>query len=144
MFYFASQLAQISPTFHALSLPQLAFMRKLLTFSLEMELPSGSGEFVDIESGGRYECILNVGDCLQMWTGLCSARHRVHLPSLLAEEDQTGPMQDTVDERFSIAYFAKPNRAASLRPLLHDIAKAKDVSFMTAGEFQQMRISGTY
>ncbi|KAJ4859447.1 2OG-Fe(II) oxygenase superfamily domain-containing protein [Trichoderma breve] len=111
---------------------------------LQMELPSGSGEFVDIESGGRYECILNVGDCLQMWTGLCSARHRVHLPSLLAQEDQTGPMQDTVAERFSIAYFAKPNRAASLRPLLHDTAKAKDVSFMTAGEFQHMRISGTY
>lgn len=119
-------------------------MKKLLTVSLEMELPSGSGEFVDIESGGRYECILNVGDCLQMWTGLCSARHRVHLPVLLAQEDQTRPMQDTVEERFSIAYFAKPNRAASLRPLLHDTAKAKDVSFMTAGEFQHMRISGTY
>lgn len=121
----------------------LAFSRKLLThlFYIEVELPPGSGEFVDIESGGRYECILNVGDCLQMWTGLCSARHRVHLPE--ASQANGTEMEDMIDERFSIAYFAKPNRSASLRPLL-EMAVKEETTYMTAGEFQNMRISGTY
>ncbi|KAF7591576.1 hypothetical protein BBP40_001324 [Aspergillus hancockii] len=104
---------------------------------LQMELPPGSGNFVDIESGGPHECILNVGDCLQQWTGLHSARHRVHLPGWM--NDRVG---ETVDERFSIAYFVKPDRSASLRPLLGDIVPGKQ--YMTAGEFQDVRIRGTY
>lgn len=100
----------------------------------EMEVPPHSGQFADIESGGPYECILNVGDCLQKWTGLHSARHRVHLPS----EEQTDGM---VPERFSIAYFAKPDRAAILRPLLEGTSNEK---YLTADEFQHMRIAGTY
>ncbi|GAB1203511.1 hypothetical protein APSETT445_002146 [Aspergillus pseudonomiae] len=101
---------------------------------LQMEVPPHSGQFADIESGGPYECILNVGDCLQKWTGLYSARHRVHLPS----EEQIDGM---VPERFSIAYFAKPDRAAILRPLLEGIS---DEKYLTANEFQHMRIAGTY
>ncbi|PTB66088.1 Clavaminate synthase-like protein [Trichoderma citrinoviride] len=112
---------------------------------LQVELPSGSGKFVDIASGGRYECILNVGDCLHLWTGLRSARHRVHLPASGNAGKTADSEDDVVDERYSIAYFAKPNRSASLRPLLQDAgARAEGVSYMTAGEFQQMRISGTY
>ncbi|KAM0262607.1 hypothetical protein ACHAQJ_001652 [Trichoderma viride] len=106
---------------------------------LQVEMPPGSNKFVDILSGGRYECILNVGDCLQMWTRLCSARHRVHLPELA----QACKTQDMVEERFSIAYFAKPNRSASLRPLLQSAVTEED-AYMTAGEFQNMRILGTY
>lgn len=110
-----------------------------------MELPPRSGNFVPVTSGGQHECILNVGDCLQLWTGLHSARHRVHLN---ANSDG-----DLVPERFSIAYFGKPDRAALLAPLLatsdvdvHDGEEAinEKVSHMTAHEFQQMRIQGTY
>jgi isopenicillin N synthase-like dioxygenase len=110
-----------------------------------VELPAGSGKFVDIESGGPHECILNVGDCLHQWTGLHSARHRVHVP----EQPQgkgSDEAEDIVDERFSIAYFAKPDRAASLRPLLDGVGPGDDIGsgYMTAGEFQHMRIQGTY
>ena len=104
-----------------------------------MESPCGSNNYVDIESGGHYECILNVGDCLQKWTGLHSARHRVHLP---AQERAGG--DDTVAERFSIAYFAKPDREAVLRPLLPGEDRNGHEPYMTAGEFQAMRIKGTY
>lgn len=108
-----------------------------------MEFPRGSGKFVDVESGGPHECILNVGDCLEKWTGLPSARHRVHLPERLqCDDDQKGDAM--VDERFSIAYFAKPDRAASLRPLLEGLGQSAEEVYMTAGEFQHMRISQTY
>ncbi|OQE37136.1 hypothetical protein PENCOP_c010G06195 [Penicillium coprophilum] len=105
-----------------------------LTFK-EMEQPPGSGVFVPADNAGPHECIVNVGDCLQMWTGLHSARHRVHL----AKENQ-GNM---VPERFSIAYFAKPDRAALLRPLLDSLDKPAQ-KLLTANEFQHMRIEGTY
>ena len=110
---------------------------------LQMELPHGSGKFVDIESGGPHECILNVGDCLQKWTGLHSARHRVHLPGL-PQGEKTQSADDVIDERFSIAYFAKPDRAASLRPLLDSARPSVPEVYMTAGEFQHMRIQGTF
>ncbi|KAK7991220.1 hypothetical protein PG988_000014 [Apiospora saccharicola] len=101
--------------------------------------PPGSGTFVDVASGGLHECIVNVGDCLAKWTGLNSVCHRVHLPDKKSNEQSRQP--DIVDERFSIAYFGKPDRSASLRPLL---GEAKEETHMTAGEFQNMRIQGTY
>ncbi|KAH8647772.1 hypothetical protein BX600DRAFT_503147 [Xylariales sp. PMI_506] len=110
---------------------------------LQVEAPLGSGEFVDIESGGPYECILNVGDCLNKWTGLTSARHRVHLPNP-PKDKSVDPNSDLIEERFSIAYFAKPNRGASLRPLTGACASTGEELYMTAGEFQQSRILGTY
>ncbi|KAL4954840.1 hypothetical protein BDW69DRAFT_162380 [Aspergillus filifer] len=117
---------------------------------LQMEVPPHSGQFTDIQSGGLHECILNVGDCLQLWTGLHSARHRVHLPGSKTfckdrEEGQgqgQGEEDGMVAERFSIAYFAKPDRAAVLGPLLEE-RKAGE-KYMTANEFQHMRIAGTY
>lgn len=89
-------------------------------------------------SGGLHECIVNVGDCLAKWTGLNSVCHRVHLPD---KNNEDSMQQDIVDERYSIAYFGKPDRSASLRPLL---GEAKATTYMTAGEFQNMRIQGTY
>ncbi|KAJ5154262.1 Oxoglutarate/iron-dependent dioxygenase [Penicillium coprophilum] len=106
-----------------------------LTFK-EMEQPPGSGVFVPADNAGLHECIVNVGDCLQIWTGLHSARHRVHL----AKRESQG---DMVPERFSIAYFAKPDRAALLRPLLDSLDKPTQ-KLLTANEFQHMRIEGTY
>ncbi|OJJ36075.1 hypothetical protein ASPWEDRAFT_41308 [Aspergillus wentii DTO 134E9] len=105
---------------------------------LQVEVPPHSGQFEDIDSGGPYECILNAGDCLQMWTGLHSARHRVHLPDQFKEEQSDG----MVPERFSIAYFAKPDRDAILRPLMGE--DNPEGEYLTANEFQHMRIAGTY
>lgn len=111
----------------------------LIAWCLEAESPPGSGTFVDVASGGLHECIVNVGDCLAKWTGLNSVCHRVHLPD--NKTDMAEGKKDIVAERFSIAYFGKPDRSASLRPLL---GEAKEDAYMTAGEFQNMRIQGTY
>lgn len=104
-----------------------------------MEMPPGSGVFVPADSAGPHECIVNVGDCLQMWTGLHSARHRVHL----VQGENQGNL---VPERYSIAYFAKPDRAALLRPLLESLVQESKPAqkVLTADEFQHMRIAGTY
>ncbi|KAF2636554.1 Clavaminate synthase-like protein [Massarina eburnea CBS 473.64] len=104
---------------------------------LQVEFPDDSGEFAPIASGGPHECILNVGDCLRQWTGIRSARHRVDLPD---------GAKNVVEERFSIAYFAKPDRDASLHPLLDELRRGEDaaVTYPTAGEFQNMRIAATY
>jgi isopenicillin N synthase-like dioxygenase len=66
-----------------------------------MEQPLGGGVFVPADSGGPHECIINVGDCLQLWMGLHSARHRVHMPPAKNERHEG----DLVRERFSVAYF---------------------------------------
>ncbi|KAK8036631.1 hypothetical protein PG994_015402 [Apiospora phragmitis] len=105
---------------------------------LQAETPPGSGVFADVASGGQHECIVNVGDCLAKWTGLNSVCHRVHLPE---KDGGVDGQPDVVDERFSIAYFGKPDRSASLRPLM---GEAKEATYVTAGEFQNMRIQGTY
>lgn len=59
-----------------------------------------------------------------------------------------GVHDDLVSERFSIAYFAKPDRHAVLRPLNDEWSTGgegtSDGSVLTAGEFQLMRINGTY
>ncbi|KAH8690319.1 hypothetical protein BGW36DRAFT_390590 [Talaromyces proteolyticus] len=106
---------------------------------LEMESPPNSGKFIPINSGGQGECILNVGDCLEMWTGLRSARHRVHLPDPSIHPKGS---DDAIMERFSIAYFAKPDRTAILRPLQQTVEYGQQ--YLTANEFQHMRIQGTY
>jgi isopenicillin N synthase-like dioxygenase len=61
----------------------------------------------------------------------------------LAKSENQGRV---IPERFSIAYFAKPDRAALLRPLLDSLVdSSKPVQkFLTAKEFQHMRIEGTY
>ncbi|KAI9709701.1 MAG: hypothetical protein M1820_003103 [Bogoriella megaspora] len=111
---------------------------------LQVESPPYSNSFHEITSHGLQECIVNVGDCLEKWTGgrLRSARHRVHLPERKEESGEEG----IVEERFSIAYFAKPDRSASLKPLVGKEAEEEgdDGKWMTAGEFQNMRINGTY
>lgn len=121
---------------------------------LEVEDQVAKGTYKPIESADIDEMILNAGDCLQKWTAnrICSARHRVHAPtgkSMYGGGVEANGVHDLVSERFSIAYFAKPDRHAILRPLsdewlVNGEGDMSDSSGMTAGEFQLMRINGTY
>lgn len=93
-----------------------------------------------------------VGDCLEKLTGLPACKHRVHLPDALSlrgtptEKEENEGEAEVVEARFSIAYFGKPDREASLRPLVEGLLLKEGVKekYMTAGEFQEMRIQGTY
>jgi isopenicillin N synthase-like dioxygenase len=137
---------------------------------LEIESQTETGSYIHIASGGKTELVLNVGDCLQRWTNgeilhpyvdmvhvksiskhfltnmpgldrLRSANHRVTLPV-----DLKASAESRVDERYSVAYFGKPDRHALVRSL-PEVAQGQPLRYtetMTAWEFNQARLLQTY
>ncbi|KAL3477309.1 hypothetical protein BJX99DRAFT_246271 [Aspergillus californicus] len=105
-------------------------------------LPSGNGE------GGR-EMIVNVGDCLQRWTNdrLRSANHRVTLPVGMKMDSASSTSGGEVPDRYSIAYFGKPNRDVSVAAIPELMRAGEEVRYegaMTAWEYNQSRLLQTY
>jgi len=103
---------------------------------LEAEDQSCNGIFHPV-TAAQPIMVVNVGDAMQRWTNgrLKSAMHRVTVPSQL--KGGTG----TVPSRYSIAFFCKPNRDASLAPfpmLLTD-SKAIYEENITAGEYNMRK-----
>ncbi|KAI9727745.1 MAG: hypothetical protein M1834_007984 [Cirrosporium novae-zelandiae] len=109
---------------------------------LEVECPDKPGHFEPIESD-KVEMIANIGDCLQRWTNdqLHSTRHRVHI----SQRDLKAGTK-ILPSRYSIAFFAKPNRKSSLQPFAELVEPGQEPKYgnMTAGEFIIQRSSTTY
>lgn len=111
------------------------------TGGLEVETSSRDG-FQPVDA--PLPCMLVIlGDSMEHWTNgaLRSVWHRVTVP-----EAFKGSEAATIPERYSFAYFGKPDRTASLRPLsafATDETPARYVA-MTAGEYQQSKLSQTY
>lgn len=110
------------------------------TGGLQVEDQTQLGTFRDIESAGPTDIILNIGDSLQRLTNdtFKAACHRVtYPPTIKADGDEMIP------ERYSIAYFAKPNRSASLLPLKEFITEATPCHYedITAWEWNNLRIA---
>lgn len=107
---------------------------------LQVEDQQQLGTFHGIESTDMTEIILNIGDSLQRLTNdtFRAACHRVtYPPSVKVGSDEVVP------ERFSIAYFAKPNRAASLFPFQKFITPETPCRYddITAWEYNNLRIA---
>ncbi|RAH47394.1 isopenicillin N synthase family dioxygenase [Aspergillus brunneoviolaceus CBS 621.78] len=109
---------------------------------LEVEDHTSVGIFHPIESE-RYEMIVNIGDCFQRWSngGLRSTRHRVHV----SQRDLQN-QSECLPGRYSVAYFTKPNRDASVgsMPELLKPGAQAIYSDLTAGEFVLQRSATTY
>ncbi|KAL4925963.1 uncharacterized protein BDV17DRAFT_163201 [Aspergillus undulatus] len=123
---------------------------------------SGDGEGGDEgENGIGRELILNVGDCLQRWTNdrLRSANHRVTLPPHLKSPSCPSPLplknsndgsllsEIIVPDRYSIAYFGKPDRDAMVSAIPELVGADEEVKYkggMTAWEYNQSRLLQTY
>lgn len=107
---------------------------------LQVEDQTQHGLFRDIESDGPTEMILNIGDSLQRLTNdtFKAACHRVTYPPAIKAGDNV-----FIPERYSIAYFAKPNRNASLLPLKEFITDATPCHYddVTAWEWNNRRIA---
>ncbi|EAU30235.1 conserved hypothetical protein [Aspergillus terreus NIH2624] len=108
---------------------------------LEVEDQSRPGHYLPVTPDDCTDIIINVGDCLQRWSNdrLRSANHLVTVPRGLSD--------DTVDDRYSIAYFGKPSRDASVRTLpalLRRDEEAKYGEEMTAWQYNQSRLLQTY
>ena len=107
---------------------------------LQVENQQKPGDFRGVESSDKTEIILNIGDSLQRLTNdtFHAACHRVtYPPSVKVGSDELIP------ERFSNAYFAKPNRSASLFPFKKFITPATPCRYddITAWDYNNLRIA---
>ena len=112
---------------------------------LEIEDQACLGNFLPIEARDRTELILNVGDCLQRWTNnvLRSASHRVVMPEHL----QSVQADSKVPDRYSVAYFGKPDRemlVSSMEAFVTASRPAKYTDRLTAWEYNQSKLNRTY
>lgn len=108
---------------------------------LEIEDQSIRGCYVPIAGRAHpNEMIVNVGDCLQRWTNdrLRSASHRVRAP--------VGAAAEVLQDRYSIAYFAKPNRDQHVGTLPEFVTADQPAKYeaITAWEYNQMKLTLTY
>lgn len=100
-----------------------------------------SGDFYPVEC--RYPVMLvNVGDSMQRWTNdyLQSICHRVTLPASDCGKSTTVP------ERYSIAYFGKPNRKACLYPFPKFVTDERPSAYghLSALDYNQSKLLRTY
>lgn len=116
------------------------------TGGLEVEEKPGQGRFVPVHSEPPTTMIIiiNTGDSFQRWTNgmVPSAYHRVTFEA----QAKSSVAASTIPERYSIAFFGKPNRSVSLRPFPQLVSdsrppKCQDV---TAGEYNQLKLRRTY
>lgn len=107
---------------------------------LQVEDQQNPGVFRGIESADKTEIILNIGDSMQRLTNdtFRAACHRVTYPPSVKVGSEA-----VIPERYSIAYFAKPNRAASLFPFKEFITPSTPCRYddVNAWDFQNLRIS---
>ena len=110
---------------------------------LEVEDQCRYGSFIPVSNDHRNEAVINIGDCLQRWTNgkLRSANHRVKLPPSLKGRGEASRVED----RYSIAYFAKPNRSQTVGTLeAFANTGPKRYEDMTAWEYNQAKLVRTY
>lgn len=110
------------------------------TGGLQVEDQQNPGVFHGVESGGKSEIILNIGDSLQRLTNdtFRAACHRVTYPSTVKFGSD-----EVIPERYSVAYFAKPNRVASLFPLKEFVTPSTPCKYedITAWDYNNLRIA---
>ena len=121
----------------------LLFQTGISGLEFENRRKDGRGDFLRVESDDPCEMIVNVSETLQRWTNgkLPAGLHRVWLPPELAEAEE-----GVVPERFSIPYFCKADRAATvgcLEPFVEAGTKAI-YEDMTAIEYHQQRLQSAY
>ena len=109
---------------------------------LEIEDRSRSGSFISVPPKSN-EMIVNVSDTLQRWTNdaLQAGVHRVTVPSELQGDEDS-----EVRERFSMAYFFKAGREASVGSLQSFVDDQQQPKYqhMTALEYQKWRNQKMY
>ncbi len=135
-------VSRIWPHFD-LGVVTLLFQDRTGGLEFEDRAQRGSDRFVRVESDDPREMIVNVSETLQRWTNgkLPAGLHRVGLPPELDGRDK-----GMLPERFSVPYFCKADRAATvgcLEPFVKPGAKAA-YEDMTAIEYHQQRLLSAY
>lgn len=116
---------------------------------LEVESQERDGVYIPVlPSAAGRDMIVNVGDCLQRWTNdrLRSANHRVTLPVGMKDSSAISTVVE-VPDRYSIAYFGKPDREALVAAIPELVGEGELLRYegaMTAWEYNQSRLLQTY
>ena len=110
---------------------------------LEVEDQKAMGTYFPVESGRKTEILVNIGDSLQRLTSdvLTSVSHRVTIPVSLQQKEE-----GVIEERYSIAYFAKVGRTQSIRPLPQFVDEKHPAKYpdITAFELNQIKLQKIY
>jgi isopenicillin N synthase-like dioxygenase len=109
-----------------------------------LEIDDGSGGFAPVVSDKPTDLIVNAAETIQRWSNdrLKAGLHRVTIPRTV-DADQG---DYTLPRRYSIVYFCKANREASVAPLPELIderheAKYDDLTFLA---YHQQRLQAAY
>ncbi|KAL9031256.1 MAG: hypothetical protein Q9196_000694 [Gyalolechia fulgens] len=110
---------------------------------LEFEDREKAGKFNRVQCGKPAEMVVNVSETLQRWTNgtLRAGLHRVSLP-----EDSESKESGTVPERYSVAYFCKADRAASVGPLKEFVGEGNAPKYddISAIDYHLLRLQSAY
>lgn len=110
---------------------------------LEFEDREQRGTFKRVDNGATAEMVVNVSETLQRWTNdrLPAGLHRVSPPKDMESFD-TGMLP----ERYSMAYFCKADRGASVGPLKEFVQEGSSPIYqeMSAIEYHQQRLQSAY
>lgn len=110
---------------------------------LEFEDRKQLDTFEKVECGNQTDMVVNVSETLQRWTNgnLPAGLHRVNIPQDLAENDS-----GMLPERYSVAYFCKADRSASVGPLKQFVVDGSDPKYddISAIEYHQRRLQSAY
>jgi isopenicillin N synthase-like dioxygenase len=110
---------------------------------LECENRQQAGAFHRVESSSQSEMIVNISETLQRWTNnvVPAGLHRVNVPKDMEQQEK-----GMLPERFSIAYFCKADRVASVGPLSQFVPKDGKTTYedITAIEYHQQRLLSAY
>ena len=110
---------------------------------LEFEDREEAGKFNRVQCGNPAEMVVNVSETLQRWTNgdLRAGLHKVSLP-----EDLEGKESGTLPERYSIAYFCKADRAASVGPLKEFVQEGDKPKYddISAIDYHLRRLQSAY
>lgn len=111
---------------------------------LEFENRKKKGSFYRVDCESSSHLIVNVSETLQRWTNglLPAGLHRVSPPwNLEANKEDI-----TVPERYSIVYFCKADRDASVGPLKPFVPEDTEPVYenMSALAYQQKRLQSAY
>ncbi|KAI4160349.1 MAG: hypothetical protein LQ342_005845 [Letrouitia transgressa] len=110
---------------------------------LEFEDRASNGNFQRVSCERSTEMVVNVSETLQRWTNghVPAGLHRVNVPETL-ENQQYGE----IPERYSIAYFCKADRDASVGPLKQFIHDGIDPLYedISAIEYHRQRLLSAY
>ena len=121
----------------------LLFQNRVSGLEFEDRQYGGGDKFFRVESDDPCEMMVNVSETLQRWTNgrLRAGLHRVGLPPEL-DMAEVG----TLKERFSVPYFCKADRAATVGSL-KEFVKAEEKALyedMTAIQYHQYRLKSAY